>query len=93
MKFVLKMILLLSTAGVAYAQGHQATGVVKRIDTAKGVVALAHGPIKSLNWPGMTMDFSVRDPKLLKGIKPEKKVTFELIEEKGGYAITSIKSP
>ena len=91
MKFVLKMILLLSIAGVAYAQSHQATGVVKRIDTAKGVVALQHGPIKSLNWPGMTMDFSVRDPKLLTAIKPEQKVTFEIVEEKGRYIITGIK--
>jgi len=91
MKFVLKMILLLAIAGVAYAQGHQGTGVVKRIDVAKGVVALQHGPIKTLNWPGMTMDFRVREPKLLTGLKPEQKVSFELVEDKGGYVITGIK--
>ena len=91
MKFALKLIFLLSIAGVAYAQSHQATGVVIRVDAAKGVVALQHGPIKSLDWPGMTMDFSVRDPKLLTAIKPKQKVTFELVEEKGRYVITSIK--
>ena len=65
MKFLLKVVLVLLFAGTALAQSHQATGVVKRIDPAKGVVSLKHDPIKSLNWPGMTMDFSVRDPKLL----------------------------
>ncbi|MBI2959721.1 MAG: copper-binding protein [Betaproteobacteria bacterium] len=64
---------------------------MKRVDTALGVVSLKHEAIKSLKWPGMTMDFSVRDPKLLKGIKPEQKVTFELVEEKGRYVVTRIQ--
>lgn len=91
MKFLLKLILLLSFAGIAFAQGHQATGVVKRIDAARGVVSLKHDPVKSLNWPGMTMDFNVRDAKLLAGVKPDQKVRFEFVEEKGRYVITSIK--
>ncbi len=91
MKFLLKLVLLLSFVGAALAQGHQATGVVKRVDAVKGVVLLKHDPIKSLGWPGMTMDFSVRDKKLLQGLKPEQKVTFEFVEEKSRYVITSIK--
>jgi Cu(I)/Ag(I) efflux system protein CusF len=90
-KFLLKLIVLLSFAGVVFAQTHQATGVVKRIDAAKGVVSVKHDPIKSLNWPGMTMDFNVRDPKLLAGVKPDQKVRFEFVEEKGRYVITGIK--
>ena len=91
MKFLLKLMLLLSFVSIAFAQTHQATGVVKRIDAAKGVVSLKHDPIKSLKWPGMTMDFSVRDPKLLAGVKPDQQVRFEFVEEKGRYVITSIK--
>jgi Cu(I)/Ag(I) efflux system protein CusF len=91
LKFLLKLFVLLSFAGFAFAQSHQATGVVKRVDAAKGVVSLMHDPVKSLNWPGMTMDFSVRDPKLLAGVKPEQQVKFELVEDKGRYIITSIK--
>jgi Cu(I)/Ag(I) efflux system protein CusF len=91
MKFLLKLILLLSFAGIAFAQAHQATGVVKRIDAARGVVSLKHDPVKSLNWPGMTMDFNVRDAKLLAGVKPDQKVRFEFVEEKGRYVITAIK--
>ncbi|MGB7543577.1 MAG: copper-binding protein [Burkholderiales bacterium] len=75
----------------AYAQQHQGTGVVKRIDQTKGSVTLKHDPIKSLKWPAMTMEFDVRDRKLLDGIKPEQKVTFEFVEEKGRYVIVSIK--
>lgn len=91
MKFLLKVVLVLLSVGTAFAQSHQATGVVKRIDAAKGVVSLKHDPIKSLNWPGMTMDFNVRDPKLLAGIKPDQQVKFEFVEEKGRYVITSMK--
>ena len=90
-KFLLKVVLVSLFAGAAYAQSHQATGVVKRIDPAKGVVALKHDPIKSLGWPGMTMDFSVRDKKLLTGLKPEQKVSFEFVDEKGRYVITGVK--
>ena len=91
MKFLLKMVPVLLFAGAAFAQSHQATGVVKRIDAEKGVVSLKHEPVKSLNWPGMTMNFSVRDKKLLQGLKPEQKVAFEFVEDKGRYIITGIK--
>ena len=91
MKLLLKVVLVLLFAGTAFAQNHQGTGVVKRIDAAKGVVSLKHGPVKSLNWPGMTMDFNVRDPKLLAGVKPDQQVKFEFVEDKGRYVITSIK--
>jgi len=91
MKFLLKMVPVFLLAGAAFAQSHQATGVVKRIDTTKGVVSLKHDPVKSLNWAGMTMDFSVRDPKLLAGVKPDQQVKFEFVEEKGRYVITRIK--
>lgn len=91
MKFLLKMVFVLLFAGTAFAQSHQATGVVKRVDQAKGVVSLKHEAIKSLGWPGMTMEFNVRDPKLLAGVKPDQQVKFEFIEDKGRYVITSIK--
>jgi Cu(I)/Ag(I) efflux system protein CusF len=90
-KFLFRLIVLLSFAGVAFAQAHQATGVVKRVDAAHATVSVKHDPVKSLGWPGMTMDFSVRDKKLLQGLKPEQKVTFEFVEEKSRYVITSIK--
>ena len=90
-KFLLKLLVLLSFAAVAFAQSHQGTGVVKGVNAAKGVVTLKHDPIKALNWPAMTMDFDVRDKKLLEGLKPEQKVTFDFVQEKSRNVITSIK--
>ena len=91
MQFLLKVVIAFLFAGTAYAQSHQAMGVVKRVDPAKGVVSLKHDPVKSLNWPGMTMDFNVRDPKQLAGVKLNQQVKFEFIEENGRYVITSMR--
>ena len=40
---------------------HKATGVVKAVDSSKGTITLAHGPVESLNWSAMTMSFVVKD--------------------------------
>jgi len=82
-----------AASGMAVAQTiHPATGVVKKVDAAKGTVTLAHEPIKSLKWPAMTMDFRVRDKASLATRKPDQKIEFELIEEKkGSYVISRIK--
>jgi Cu(I)/Ag(I) efflux system periplasmic protein CusF len=34
---------------------HNGVGLIKDINAADGVVTLAHEPLKSLNWPAMTM--------------------------------------
>ena len=91
MKFLLRLVALFVFAGAVIAQTYQATGVVKGVDAARGVVTLKHDPVKSLNWPGMTMEFGVRDKKLLANLKPEQKVAFEFVQEKSGSVITSIK--
>ena len=71
---------------------HKAAGVVKNIDRSKGTVTLAHDPIKSLNWPAMTMNFPVRDKASLATLKPGQKVEFDLVEEKkGSYVVSRIK--
>ncbi len=70
---------------------HKAVGVVKKVDPAKGSVTLAHEPIKSLNWPAMTMEFMVKDKALLDKLTPEKKVEFEFTEDGKGYVITAVK--
>lgn len=75
----------------AMAQTHQGVGVVKGVDQAKGIVTLKHEAIKSLNWPGMTMKFDVRERKVLSTVKPEQKVTFDFVEEKGRYVIVGFK--
>jgi Cu(I)/Ag(I) efflux system protein CusF len=70
---------------------HQGVGVVKNIDTASGVVTLAHQPIKSLNWPAMTMGFKVKDKALLENVKVGSKVDFTLVQAGKDYVVMSIK--
>lgn len=61
--------------------GHMGQGTVNTIDMQNMKVNMTHGPIQSLGWPGMTMDFKVKDAAVLHGIKPGQKVSFELVKE------------
>lgn len=74
------------------AVGHQAEGTVEGFDTKAGLLTLNHGPVASLKWPGMTMEFQVATPALLSGLKPGATVAFEFVERKPGeWVVTSIK--
>ncbi len=70
---------------------HKATGVVKKIDPKSGAVTLAHDPVKSLNWPAMTMGFQVKDKALLDNLQPGKKIEFEFVQQGKDYVITAVK--
>ncbi|MBI1424288.1 MAG: hypothetical protein GC149_12530 [Gammaproteobacteria bacterium] len=59
-------------------------GMVNRVDRQNGKINLTHGPIKSLGWPGMTMDFSVKDESLLDGLRPGEKVEFDVVKQGPG---------
>ena len=70
---------------------HQAAGVVKSVDAGAGKVTLKHGPVKTLDWPAMTMTFDVADKRLLDslGVGKQIRVTFE--KRGNGFVITSVK--
>ena len=70
---------------------HSGTGLVKSVDSVGGAITLAHEPIKSLNWPAMTMGFKVKDKGLLDKVKPGDKVQFSLVQSGKDYVVTSIK--
>jgi len=72
-------------------QSHKATGTVNKLNP-DGTVNITHGPVASLGWPGMAMDFQVKDKVLLKGIKPGQKISFEIGKEASGYVITAISA-
>ncbi|BCK87838.1 multidrug resistance protein MdtA [Sideroxyarcus emersonii] len=72
--------------------GHQASGTLDAIN-GDGTVSVTHGPIGSLGWPGMTMDFALANPSLVAGIKPGSAISFELVERKPGeYVITRLQA-
>ena len=74
------------------AQTHRADGTVDAIDAAANSVTITHGEVASLNWPAMTMDFTLADPKLLKGIVPGLPVRFDFAERAPGeYVIVRLE--
>lgn len=74
-----------------HAKTHTATGVVKNVDTASDIVTVAHGPVKSMKWPAMTMGFKVKDKMLLEKFTAGNKVKFEFKQEGKDYVVTAVK--
>ncbi len=73
--------------------GHNATGTVDSIDLKAGTLSLNHGPVATLKWPAMTMEFKASNTALLQGLVPGQAVSFEFVERQPGeYVVTSIKA-
>ena len=70
---------------------HKAVGVVKKLDPKAGTATLAHEPIKSLNWPAITMSFKVQDKAAFDKLAEGKKVEVEFEQRGKDYVITSVK--
>ncbi len=70
---------------------HMAKGKVTKVDTGANVVTFAHEPVKSLNWPAMTMGFQVKDKMLLDKLIVGKTVDFEFAKGDKAYVITNVK--
>jgi RND family efflux transporter MFP subunit len=71
--------------------GHRAEGTVQALDAKSGTLSIAHGPVESLKWPGMTMDFKAANDTLLAGLKPGTAIAFEFVERSPGeWVITKV---
>ena len=76
----------------ASGAGHQAEGTLDGLDPETGMVSINHGPVASLQWPAMTMEFKAANATLLKGLKPGAAVAFEFVERQPGeWVITRIQ--
>jgi Cu(I)/Ag(I) efflux system protein CusF len=64
---------------------------VRKVDKVAKKITLKHGPIPSLDMPGMTMVFQVADPAMLDQVKAGDKVRFTADKIGGGYAVTKIE--
>lgn len=73
------------------SQIHKGSGTVQKIDAAKGAVTIAHGPVKTLSWPAMTMTFAMKDKNMLDKIKTGSKVEFSFVESGKVHVVTEIK--
>ena len=81
------------TAAMSLVFGEQTTysgvATVRSLDRTKGEVTLTHGQISGLNWPGMTMDFQVRESRLFDCLQAGKQVAFEFVAERNRYVVIS----
>ena len=81
-----------ASAAAAAPVTHRGDGSVETVDPARATVKLAHGPITSLKWPAMSMNFRVKDPALIRTLKPGQKVAFEFVDAGGGeYLIVRVQ--
>lgn len=79
------------TGDKAARVGHQAQGVLDEV-YEDGSVGITHEPVKSLGWPGMSMDFELANASLATGIKPGSAVSFEIVERAPGeWVITRLQ--
>jgi Cu/Ag efflux protein CusF len=92
-KLVLTAILGLglSTAVMAHDGRPMVSGVITKIDQSAGKVTLKHEEIPNLQMEAMTMAYPVKDPAMLKGLKPGDKVKFEAEEVNGQANVVEIK--
>lgn len=78
-------------AGATAKVGHRAEGTVDEIDARAGTLSINHGPVASLKWPAMTMEFKVANAALLTGVRSGMPVSFEFVERGAGeWVITAI---
>lgn len=81
-----------SANATAQAESHKADATVRAIDLKNNSLTLEHGPIDTLKWPPMVMDFRVKDPALLKGLKPGQDIAFEIVPgpKQGEFVVARI---
>lgn len=79
-------------AAAASASDDMTDGEVRKVDAEAGKITLKHGDIKSLDMPGMTMVFAVKDKAMLGGLKAGDKVKFKVISDSGKLTITELQA-
>lgn len=67
---------------------HQGTGKVEQVTDE--ALTLSHGPIVSLQWPAMTMDFKKPRRDSFKDVKVGQTVQFSFVEGEDGYELKSV---
>ena len=81
----------IALSAVAQSGRHEASGTIRAVDVAKGVITLQHGPVPSLNWPTMTMDFQLADRTLAERLRHEDIVRFAFTADAGRYVINALE--
>ena len=78
-------------AGSGKTVGHRASGRIDDYDPKTGTASIEHGPVDSLKWPAMTMEFKIANEGLLKDLKPGARIDFEFVERgQGEWVVTAV---
>ena len=78
-------------AQAARPAGDMSEGEVRKVDKENNKITLKHGEIKSLEMPGMTMVFQVKDAAMLDTVKVGDKVRFTAEKAGGSLVVTTIE--
>jgi Cu/Ag efflux protein CusF len=70
---------------------NMADGEIRKIDRDNKKMTIKHGDIKSLDMPGMTMVFQIRDTALLEAFKTGDKVKFVAEKLDGAFVVTGMQ--
>jgi Cu(I)/Ag(I) efflux system periplasmic protein CusF len=65
---------------------------VRKVDKENKKITLKHGVIKSLDMPGMTMVFQVKDIAMLDSVKAGDKIKFKAEQAGSAIVVTEIQS-
>ena len=68
-----------------------AEGEIRKVDMDSKKITIKHGEIKSLDMPGMTMVFQVKDPAMLDKVRAGDKVRFKAEKAGGAIVVTEIQ--
>ncbi len=80
-----------AAAAAAKSEADMTNAEVRKVDKDAKKITLKHEDIKSLDMPGMTMVFQVKDAALLDNAKVGDKVKFKVIKDGNAYVVTEIK--
>lgn len=72
------------------ASAASATGTVRKVDPARGILTIAHGPVPELGWPAMVMPFEAR-AELIGQVQAGDRIRFSFISDGMKYRITSLE--
>jgi Cu(I)/Ag(I) efflux system periplasmic protein CusF len=84
--------LCLVLAAAAFADTHWVRGKVTKVDIAAQKLTIRHEALKKFDMEdGHTMVFRVKDPALLKEVKPGDDIRFDADKIDGKFTVTEIK--
>jgi Cu(I)/Ag(I) efflux system membrane fusion protein len=72
---------------------HRAQAKIEAIDAAAGSVTLEHGPVETLKWPAMTMEFKLAEPAMAANLQPGADVAIEFEERGTGEFVVTRVTP